>query len=142
MIYETDTDLTYIYGGAAWQQVAGGTAVGNSGLVYVTSGTVSGTPTSITVSSAFSSTYDHYQILVSNMTVTGSANLRMTFGSTVTGYYYGNPLTAAVGGAYDKTYGSNVAFIDLGNVLSTWDNDFNFQVFAPNKATATKVPLP
>ena len=28
MIYETDTDLTYVYGGSAWQQVAGGTAVG------------------------------------------------------------------------------------------------------------------
>jgi hypothetical protein len=27
MIYETDTDLTYVYGGSAWQQVAGG---GNS----------------------------------------------------------------------------------------------------------------
>jgi hypothetical protein len=115
------------------------TYLANSGLVYVTSGTVSGTPSSITVSSAFSSTYDHYQILVSNMTVTNSANLRMTFGSTVTGYYYGNPLTAMVGGAYDKTNGSNVAYIDLGNVLTTWDNDFNFQVFAPNKATATKV---
>ena len=115
------------------------TYLANSGLVYVTSGTVSGTPTSITVSSAFSSTYDHYQILVSNLDCNTSSQLRMTFGSTVTSYYYGNPLTTIATGAYDNNRGNNVAFLDLGAVNSSWDNDFNFQVFAPNKATLTKV---
>jgi hypothetical protein len=115
------------------------TYLANSGLVYVTSATVSGNPSSITVSNAFSSTYDHYQILVNNFDTTNSAQLRMIFGSTITNYYYANPLTAIVGGAYDQNSGNNVAFIDLGAVSSSWDNDFNFQVLAPNKATATKV---
>ena len=62
-IYETDTDLTYIWGGSAWQQVSGGTAVGNSGLVYITTKTFSATST-LTCSNVFSSTYDNYFAIV------------------------------------------------------------------------------
>ena len=82
VIYETDTDLSYIWGGTAWQQVSGGTAVGNSGLVYVTSATIGTTVSSVAVASAFSSTYDNYKIMVNggigntpqaiNMILTGS----------------------------------------------------------------------
>lgn len=111
----------------------------NSGLVYVTHQNVSGTPSSITISNAFSSTYDQYQILVSNLDVNTSAQLRMTLGSRITGYYYGNPLTTMLGGAYEKNNGSNVAFMDLGFINSGWDNDFNFQVMGPNKPTLTKM---
>ena len=68
MIYETDTDLTYIYGGSAWQQVSGGTAVGNSGLVYITGGTQSGS-TALNVDNCFTSTYRNYRIVMSNIAV-------------------------------------------------------------------------
>ena len=64
MIYETDTDLTYVYGGSAWQQVAGGTAVGNSGLVYITSGTTAGTTNTLSIPTSFTSTYEHYLLLL------------------------------------------------------------------------------
>jgi hypothetical protein len=114
------------------------TYLANSGLVYVTSVNVSGTPTTLTVPSAFSSTYDHYRITISNLTVTISSDLRMTLGSTVTGYYYGNPLTVMIGGAYEKNNGSNAAYLSLGAVNSGWGNDFSFDVMAPNKATLTK----
>jgi hypothetical protein len=114
------------------------TYLANSGLVYVTSVNVSGTPTTVTVSSAFSGTYDHYRIIISNLTVTVSSDLRITLGSTVTGYYYGNPLTTMVGGAYEKNNGSNAAYLSLGAVQSGWDNDMQFDVMAPNKPTATK----
>ena len=67
MIYETDTDLTYIWGGSAWQQVSGGTAVGNSGLVYVTSATVGTTVSSVTITNCFNSSYDAYEVVVSNV---------------------------------------------------------------------------
>jgi hypothetical protein len=115
------------------------TYLANSGLVYVTSATVSGTPSSITIPSAFSSTYDQYQILISNLDVNTSCQIRMTFGSTTSGYYYGNPLTTMAGGAYEKNNGSNLAYLDIGPANSGWDNDFNFQVMGPNKATLTKV---
>lgn len=81
MIYETDTDLTYIWGGSAWQQVSGGTAVGNSGLVYIAgasfSGITSGAP--LDVNSVFSSTYTNYVLVlrVSQTVANGSSLLRM-----------------------------------------------------------------
>ena len=87
MIYETDTDLTYIYGGSAWQQVSGGTAVGNSGLVYVTSVSVGTTVASVTVSSAFNATYDAYQVIWSGGVTSADGNLTLVLGSTTTGYY-------------------------------------------------------
>jgi len=72
VIYETDTDLSYVWGGAAWQQVSGGTAVGNSGLVYVSSGTTAGTANTLAIATGFTSTYEHYllQLTVRRTTLT------------------------------------------------------------------------
>ena len=69
MIYETDTDLTYVWGGSAWQQVSGGTAVGNSGLVYVGNTAIPASPASstITLSNVFSATYNNYRINISGV---------------------------------------------------------------------------
>lgn len=114
------------------------TYLANSGLVYVTHGTVTGTPTSITVSSAFNSTFDHYRIVISNLVANTNCQLRMTLGSQITLYYYGNPLTTFAGGAYEKNFGSNVAFIDLGFISGVYSSDFQFDVYGPNKVTRTK----
>ena len=87
MIYETDTDLTYIYGGSAWQQVSGGTAVGNSGLVYVTSATVGTGVSTVTVSGAFSATYDTYKIIWTDGTASQSGTqIGCQMGATTSGY--------------------------------------------------------
>jgi len=91
MIYETDTDLTYIWGGSAWQQVSGGTAVGNSGLVYITTATASGTASTLNVVGCFSSLYTDYRITLSG-TFTSYPDdiyIRMLNGSTpvATGTY-------------------------------------------------------
>ena len=101
MIYETDTDLTYIYGGSAWQQIAGGTAVGNSGLVYVAGGTFSGVTSAspLDINSVFSSTYRNYVLLLRvEQTVTnGAFLLRMRTVSTLeTGAIYNH----GFGGTY------------------------------------------
>jgi hypothetical protein len=103
MIYETDTDLTFIYGGSAWQQVSGGTAVGNSGLVYVKSQTVGSGVSSVTVSNAFSTTYDAYQIIWSSGVQSADTNTNLVLGSTTAGYYgnytyanYGSTSVASV----------------------------------------------
>ena len=90
-IYETDTDLTYVWGGSAWQQVSGGTAVGNSGLVYITTATASGTSSTLNVVGCFSSLYTNYRITLSG-TYTSTADdiyFRMLNGSTpvTTGTY-------------------------------------------------------
>jgi len=112
VIYETDTDLSYVWGGAAWQQVSGGTAVGNSGLVFVKSQTIGSAVSSVTVSDAFSATYDNYKITVNGGTCSSSdQNFGLKIGAAVTGYYY------AVTGA---TYLGVSSILALSN-----GNDFN-----------------
>ena len=68
------------------------TYLANSGLVYVTSGTIGSGVTSITVSNAFSATYDNYRIVVSGGTSSGGAAgfgpFAVQLGSTVSGYKY------------------------------------------------------
>jgi len=89
MIYETDTDLTYIYGGSAWQQVSGGTAVGNSGLVYITSATIGSGVSTVPVANAFSTTYDNYLVQVIGTVVSANQpNLGIQLTGTTSGYYY------------------------------------------------------
>jgi hypothetical protein len=65
------------------------TYLANSGLVYVKEQTIGTTVSSVTVSSAFSADYDNYIILISGGVASGDLNLRLTLGSTATGYYYG-----------------------------------------------------
>jgi hypothetical protein len=120
MIYETDTDLTYIYGGSAWQQVSGGTAVGNSGLVYITSATVGTGVSSVTVSGAFSATYDNYRIIYAGGTMSAAQRFGMTLGSSVTGYYEGLTYVNYTG-TTGAAGGSNIAawqYIGGGNTIS------------------------
>ena len=91
MIYETDTDLTFIWGGSAWQQVSGSTAVGNSGLVYITQYVISGTTASIQINSCFTSTYENYHIVLSNISGTSAnqtVNARLSSGGTPTATGY------------------------------------------------------
>lgn len=81
MIYETDTDLTYIWGGSAWQQVSGGTATGNSGLVHITSVSFSAA-TQVDFLNVFSSTYQTYRVEFENLTTTGGDDFFMRFRSS------------------------------------------------------------
>lgn len=64
------------------------TYLANSGLVYVKSQTVGSGVTSVTVSNAFSATYDNYKVQwqgASSLTTGNAVNMKM--GSTATGYY-------------------------------------------------------
>lgn len=107
MIYETDTDLTLIWGGSAWQQVSGGTAVGNSGLVYVKSQTVGSAVASVTVSDAFSATYDNYKVQYSGACSLTTGNvIDIRLGATATGYY-GTMIYASYAGAGPSVVGDN-----------------------------------
>ena len=62
------------------------TYLANSGLVYVKSQTIGSAVSSVTVSDAFSATYDNYRILV-NSTSSTNQSLAITLGASITGYY-------------------------------------------------------
>lgn len=73
------------------------TYLANSGLVYVKSQTIGTAVSSVTVTSAFSATYDNYLILMAGNSSTNDDNGRMTLGSANTAYYgnllYSTPAT-------------------------------------------------
>lgn len=110
MIYETDTDLTYIYGGSAWQQVSGGTAVGNSGLVYVAGASFSGVTTGapLDIDSVFSSRYINYVLIlrVAQTVAQSSFYLRLR---TTGGQEAGNVYNHTSAGYYTTSAGPYVS---------------------------------
>ena len=73
-----------------------------SGLTLVKTQTIGTTVSSVTVTSAFSSTYDNYLILVYGGVFSVSSSFILTLGSLTTGYYqftvYGTPSSNTVNG--------------------------------------------
>jgi len=90
------------------------TYLNNGGLVYIKSQTVGSGVSSVTVSSAFNSTYDNYQIQLSGGVATGDANLRLTLGSTTTGYYASGIYVGYTAATVFGTNTNNGSFIDIG----------------------------
>jgi hypothetical protein len=105
-----DVPQIQAYTGSAWQNM--------DGLTLVAKATIGTTVSAVTVTDAFSATYENYKIVVSGGV--GSANLaiNLTLGATTTGYYYGgsnqqygsstiSPNVASnVGGFLSAVYGS------------------------------------
>ena len=124
-IYETDTDLTYIWGGSAWQQVSGGTAVGNSGLVYIAGGTQSGTA-ALNVDGVFTSTYLNYRLVITAVQQSVANNaVRFNFrsGGTTNAnntyeYAYRGLRTNGVGGDTSTA----TTFAEIGIYMATYAN--------------------
>lgn len=75
------TNQTLVYDGAAW------VAVGASGLTLVKSEVIGSAVGTVTVTGAFSATYDNYLIMISGGVGSATGTLRLTLGSTSTGYY-------------------------------------------------------
>jgi len=67
------------------------TALGGAypGLRLIKKQTIGSAVASVTVTGAFSATYDNYKIVISGGTPSASAFTRLTLGSTATGYYSG-----------------------------------------------------
>jgi hypothetical protein len=81
-----------------------------SGLELVSTTTIGTTVSSVTVTGAFSATYDNYFVIVSGGVASTNLNLNLTLGSTTANYYlwgiFGTPSAATVTGTNDNN-GSN-----------------------------------
>lgn len=82
--YLEDSDTTQFYSGSSWQSVGV-----SPGLTLITAQTIGTTVSSVTVSNAFSATYENYRIIITGGIGSTTANLLMTLGATATGYYSG-----------------------------------------------------
>ena len=117
------------------------TYLANSGLVYVSSTTVGSAVASVTVSSAFSATYDNYLITASGIDASiGNVGLQMQVGTATTAYYWA--------GSYSSVLGAGAAFFNgntsgdtnvaVGYTSSANDTAISVQLFSPFLATVTK----
>lgn len=75
---------------------------GSSGLTLIKTQTIGSAVSSVTVTNAFSSTYDNYLITINGGVASESNTLDLQLGSTTTGYYwfgvYGNATSSGVNG--------------------------------------------
>ena len=78
--YIEATNTTQYYDGAAWQTLGGG-------LTFIKSQTIGSAVSSVTVTDAFSATYDNYKIIVSGGAGSTTTNIGLTLGASATGYY-------------------------------------------------------
>jgi hypothetical protein len=86
VIYETDTDRTLVYNGTGWVFLS--TSRANPvGIDLIKTQTIGSAVSSVTVTNAFNSTYDNYKITVNGGVTSANNALRMTLGSSSTGYY-------------------------------------------------------
>jgi hypothetical protein len=70
-----------------------------SGLVRISTTTIGTATTSVTVSSAFSATYDNYKIIVAGGVASVDNDLYLALGASVTGYYMASPRNQFSGAA-------------------------------------------
>jgi len=131
VISETDTDSLQVYKGSAWGQV--------SGLVLISSTTIGTAVSSVTVSNAFSATYDSYKIIVSGGSASSDNAMKMTFGSTTSGYYsfivYGSYASNTVLGLAQS---ADTSFATIGG-YETQQIFANIDVTAPFLTETTEV---
>jgi hypothetical protein len=131
LVYETDTNRLAAYNGSAW--------VTQNGLQLVKTQTIGSAVSSITVSDVFSSTYDHYKIVLSGGV--GSvldADLNMTLGATTSAYYIAQPGVNYSGGTFNGTSFSSGSYWNIGRVNHDGLN-MNVEVNAPFLAKNTLI---
>jgi hypothetical protein len=113
-----------------------------AGLVLVKTQTIGTTVGSVTVTDAFSSTFDNYRIVghVNSASTNATGDLQLGIGSTMTttGYYWGHVNVNAAGtvGGNGSSNDSKIAEV---TVISTNGASFVLDVVSPNLARRTSV---
>ena len=111
------------------------TYLANSGLVYITSAVVTSAVSSVTIDNCFTSTYDNYLVIGSNIGGSASVDLycQMRYAGPTTqstSYYQGIGGITYLGGLSTPLSGNNASAFTLGNITSGGPRKpFNMNVF-------------
>jgi hypothetical protein len=132
--YLKDTNSTEYYSGSAWVAIGAASA---SGLTLVKAQTIGSGVSSVNVTSAFSSTYDNYKIMVSGGVGSADAGLNLKLGSTTTGYYQFNIVGQYSSGTVSGGNGSNSANFPLAGIATASSISGDFDLQNPNAAKNT-----
>jgi hypothetical protein len=109
-----------------------------SGLTLVKSQTIGTAVSSITVTDAFSSTYENYRILISGGSSDGLREMNLTFGSTSSGYKW-TILVNAFNNTLTTIGNSSDSSISAFRSGSSGGQNSVFDVLSPNLAKTTAV---
>lgn len=119
LCYLENTNVVQYYDGSVWATVGPQTV--NAGLDFISSTTVGSAVASVTVTGAFSATYDHYRIIADIESLTGNF-VSLQLGATTTGYYsfgwYGAYNSAVLTGLQNN---NGAAFTALGRPMFICD---------------------
>jgi hypothetical protein len=111
-------------------------AAGSGGLTLVKKQTIGTTVSSVAVTDAFNSTYGNYFVTINGGVGSANMQLRLTFGATATGYYYGANKVEYTGGS-GVFNGSNATYVAECIYGSTNGISMNIFVQSPNLAART-----
>jgi hypothetical protein len=115
----------------AWTVVPQSGASG--GLTLIKTQTIGSAVSTVTVSNAFSSTYDNYKVQIAGgVASVADANINMTLGATATGYKYG--LTHNTYGTGTNSFGSAAAAFWTIGIGQTNSLNMNADIISPNLA--------
>jgi hypothetical protein len=115
LIYETDTARLAAYNGSAW--------VTQNSLQLIKTQTIGSAVSSVTVSDAFSASYDNYLITLSGSIASASVYMKMTLGATTTGYYNSLGYLSYDSATPNGNNNSNgAAFTFIGRITTTGCN--------------------
>lgn len=149
----------FVYDGTNWVDIAQSTTdlsayqtVDRTGLnVVVPTGATNGTVSangavtigsavsSVTVSGAFSATYDNYLIILSGGVGSTATGINLTLGSTATGYYRGGNYTSYATTTVTGVAGNNVTNWQSIGVASTTSLDARVELYDPFLEKNTKM---
>jgi hypothetical protein len=115
------------------------TYLANSGLVFVKSQTVGSAVSSVSVSDAFSATYDAYKIIWSGGTMSADTNLLMTIGNATTAYYLALVYGSYSGGSASVAGNQNSAQWSWGGGGGSDGADASVEVFNPFLSRSTQM---
>ena len=117
------------------------TYLANSGLVYVTSATIGTGVSSVTVSSAFNSTYDNYLIKITGMTGSASVDTNFQLGGITTGVYITSGFYQSLSSATISTYTTTTTVMPMGTLGATQNTQITIDISAPNLAVTKYISI-
>lgn len=135
VIYETDTNKTFVYSGSAWVMMV--SADTPPGLELIKTQTIGSAVASVTVTSAFSATYDNYQIVISGVSPSGSGGwYQFQFDSGHTNNYYGAARAVNNSGTVVEQATNNLGRLLIGRTSNSANQDsMSFTVSMPFNST-------